>query len=314
MTNYDEQLKQLRQQMSRRKHLETTLSDLYAQRQELSPRVAKLESVKLSEQADVDRLEGRSLASFFYNVIGKMDERLDQERQEAYAAAVKYDAAARELAFVEEDIARNEAELKGVENCETRYEEVLAAKLAALKAAGGTNREEILAIESRITYLEHQMDEVDEAMAAGRKAREIARDVMGSLNSAEGWGTWDLLGGGLIADMAKHNHLDSAQYKVEQLQVALRRFKTELADVSSVRFDAQVSVDGFLRFADYFFDNLFTDWAVRDRIHQSQTQVQNTLGQLDRVLSKLQGTMDTHQKEWKRLHDELDELVLNTQI
>ena len=27
------------------------------------------------EQADVDRLEGRSLAAFFYNVVGKMEDR-----------------------------------------------------------------------------------------------------------------------------------------------------------------------------------------------------------------------------------------------
>jgi len=34
----------------------------------------------------------------------------------------------------------------------------------------------------------------------------------------------------------------------------------------------QVNVDGFLRFADYFFDGLFADWAVLDRINQSQEQ------------------------------------------
>ena len=48
-------------------------------------RLKKLEKSKLAEQADVDRLEGHSLAAFFYQVIGKMDEKLDKERQEAYA-------------------------------------------------------------------------------------------------------------------------------------------------------------------------------------------------------------------------------------
>ena len=56
------------------------------------------------KRQDVDRLEGRSLSAFFYNVIGKMDEKLTQEKQEAYAARVKYDAAARELAGIEEDL------------------------------------------------------------------------------------------------------------------------------------------------------------------------------------------------------------------
>lgn len=48
--------------------------------------VQALEKAKQSEQADVDRLEGRTLAAFFYNAIGKMEEKLTQERREAYAA------------------------------------------------------------------------------------------------------------------------------------------------------------------------------------------------------------------------------------
>ena len=94
----------------------------------------------------------------------------------------------------------------------------------------------------------------------------------------------------------------------------LRRFNTELADVSSIRADVQVSIDGFLRFADYFFDNLFTDWAVMDRISQSKHQVQNTISQIQRVVSRLNQMMDGHQREWKKLHDELNELVLKAQI
>ena len=34
-----------------------------------------------------------------------------------------------------------------------------------------------------------------------------------------------------MADLAKYEELDNAQEQVEQLQVELRRFKTELADV-----------------------------------------------------------------------------------
>ncbi len=314
MTNYDEQLKQLRQQVSRKQHLNAALSELAPQCRDLMEKVSRLEAIKLGEQADVDRLEGRSLASFFYNVVGKMDEKLTKERQEAYAAAVKYDAAVRDLEAVEQDMARYKAELLELNDCEARYDRLLAEKQAALKSAGGRYSEEIRAIEGRISYLEHQMDEIDEAIVAGNRALSAAEQVVGSLNSAGNWGTWDMLGGGLISDIAKHSHLDDAQRKVEHLQVELRRFNTELADVGSIRADVQISVDGFLRFADYFFDNLFTDWAVMDRISQSKNQVHSTISQLHRVLTRLNQMMDADQKEWKNLHDELNELVLKAQI
>ena len=111
MTRYDDQLRELQRQVSRSKQLEARLSELRSQKNILSQQVKELEAIKLDEQKDVDRLEGRSLAAFFYNVIGKMDEKLDAERREAYVARVKYDAAVRELAGVEADLRSCETEL-----------------------------------------------------------------------------------------------------------------------------------------------------------------------------------------------------------
>ncbi len=96
----------------------------------------------------------------------------------------------------------------------------------------------------------------------------------------------DVMGGGLMADLAKYEELDDAQEQIEQLQVELRRFKTELSDVE-ITADLQVTVDSFLKFADFFFDGLFADWAVLDHINQAQSRVENTKGQIKRVLALL---------------------------
>ncbi len=88
-------------------------------------------------------------------------------------------------------------------------------------------------------------------------------------------------------DLAKYEELDDAQEQIEQLQVELRRFKTELADVE-ITADLQVTVDSFLKFADFFFDfGLFADWAVLDHINQAQSRVENTKDQIKRVLALL---------------------------
>ena len=313
MTYYDEKLQQLQEQMARSKQLEAMIKELRNQRDSLTAQVRELESIKLEEQADVDRLEGRSLAAFFYNVIGKMDEQLDKERQEAYAARVKYDAAARELEGVEADLRRYESELSALRGCEHRYDEVLKEKADAIKAAGGSNGEEILKLEERNAFLESQKKELQEAISAGNAALSTTQQVLSSLDSAEGWGTWDLFGGGLVADLAKHSHLDEAQGAIEQLQSQLRRFKTELADVT-IQADMQVNVDGFLRFADYFFDGLFADWAVLDKINQSQSQVQNTKSQIAGVLSRLDSMMRTLGQEQVQIKSKLDTLVRDAQL
>ena len=313
MAYYDEQLKTLQAKLARSKQLSSMIKELRSQRDNLSARVRELEAVKMDEQADVERLEGRSLAAFYYNVIGKIDERLNKERQEAYAARVKYDAAVRELEAVESDLHRFESEYNELRGCEQQYEAALKEKAVAVKAAGGVNAEEIFKLEEHNAFLESQKKELREACSAGNSALSTARQVLDSLGSAESWGTWDLLGGGLLADMAKHSHLDEAQGAIERLQSQLRRFKTELADVT-IHADMQVNVDGFLRFADYFFDGLFADWAVMDKISQSQSRVQSTTRQIQSVLSRLNSMMSAVEQEQTQIKNKMDALVLNAQL
>ena len=312
MTGYDEALRQLHAQCARRRRLEAVIGELRRQRDTYSARVRELEAVKLEEQADVDRLEGGSLAAFFYQVVGKKDEKLDRERREAYEARVKYDAAARELAEVEEELRRNEAELAGLQGCEERYAALLREKAQAVKAAGGADGAEILRLEQRLSVLESQENELTEAISAGSAALHTTQQVLHSLDSAEGWGTWDLFGGGLISDLAKHSHLDEAQGDIEYLQSQLRRFKTELADVT-IYADMQVNVDGFLRFADYFFDGLFADWAVLDRINQAQEQVRSTQSQIQDVLDRLHTMLERVRQEAAEQREALDRLVLHAE-
>ena len=313
MTLYDEKLQALQEKIARFRQLSAMLKELRNQRDTLAGRVRELEAIKLEEQADVERLEGRSLAAFYYNVIGKIDERLNKERQEAYAARVKYDAAVRELEAVESDLHRFESEYNELRGCEQQYEAALKEKAVAVKAAGGVNAEEIFKLEEHNAFLESQKKELREASTAGNSALSTARQVLDSLGSAESWGTWDLLGGGLLADMAKHSHLDEAQGAIERLQSQLRRFKTELADVT-IHADMQVNVDGFLRFADYFFDGLFADWAVMDKISQSQSQVQSTTRQIQNVLSRLNSMMSAVEQEQTQIKNKMDALVLNAQL
>ena len=114
-------------------------------------------------------------------------------------------------------------------------------------------------------------------------------------------------------DLAKHSHLDDAQEAIERLQSQLRRFKTELADVT-IQADMQVNVDGFLRFADYFFDGLFADWAVLDRISQSQSQVQSTRDQIKGVLSRLDSMVNAVEQEQTQINAKMDTLIREAQL
>ena len=313
MTNYDAQLSELQEKIARYQKLAATLKELRSQRDDFAKRVRELEDIRADEQADVDRLESRSLVALFYSITGKRGELLTKERQEAYTAAVKHGAAVKELRDIEEDIQRFAQEYRELRGCENAYKEALYEKRMALKAAGGEHVDEILQLEERCAVLRGHKKELSEAISAGNSARSTADSILQSLNSAKNWGTYDALGGGLVADIAKHNHLNAAQTSVEQLQSQLRRFRTELADVK-VRADMQVNVDGFLRFADYFFDGLAADLTVLNKISRSQSEVQSAKSRIDSILSRLRSMLRTVDWELEKEKKKLDELVLNTRL
>lgn len=308
MRHFDQELKELQMQAASKNRLETVLKELQEQKRMLESKVEELAGQKDKEALDVERLNRRSLANYFYQVVGRMDEKLTKEKQDAYEAAVKYDAACSELKAVKAQIWEKELEYGRIRRSPERYQAVLKEKQESIKNSGVPEAEEILRLEAQVTSLEVQEKELLEAIRAGEYAQRLAERILQKLSSAESMGTWDMVGGGLVADVVKHSHLDEAQNLVEQLQGALRQFKTELTDVE-VHADLQVGIDGFLRFADYFFDGIFADWTVMKRIGDAKGKVESVKSQIETILGRLNMKHAFVKNEWNLAGNKLQTLV-----
>lgn len=310
MTSYDDNLQQLQQKVAQKKQLEAKLEELNNQRRVFDRKVLELQVEHRSEQDDVDKLEGRSLANYFFRIIGKMDEKLDEEYRQVAEAKVKLEAAERQLAAVDDRIREVQAQIRELYGCESAYTAALEKKRAEVKSSGAPVGEEILGIEEKIAFLESQKTEISEALSAGHSARGVADSVLSELDKAEGWNTFDMIGGGgIITHVAKHNHLDRAQDMIEYLQGKLCTFKSELADIN-VQANMQVNVDGFLRFADYFFDGLFVDWTIGGQIRESRDSVYEVRQQIDTAINKLYSLEKATDREIEGLRAKIEELVV----
>jgi len=133
-------------------------------------------------------------------------------------------------------------------------------------------------------------------------------NALNSLNSAEGWGVWDMFGGGLISDLAKHSHIDDAKYEAERTQTLLRHFKTELADIK-ISDDIRIETDGFAKFADFFFDGLIADWFMQSKIQNSHESVSQVRGKVQSVMSKLSFLKNQESSNISKLQIEIDNLI-----
>lgn len=312
--SYDHaRLAELRQQIARKKYLERSLNSLTSQERVLSQQVRQLKAVTRDEQADVKRLEKPGLTMLFYQMIGKLDEQLDKERAEACAARVKYDTAVMSLAAVETDISQAQEELASLKGCEKAYEEALHEKLEAIKAAGVPETGEIRTLEEELARLEARKTELLEAITAGEAARSTLREIITALDEANEKAAWDMLGSSFLADAARHDHLAQAQERINTLQAQLNRFRTELTDVS-VHEGIHVSMGSFTRFADYFFDGLGANWALKDHIQQALEQANQTEEQIEDILRNLSAMAATAKSQYNHTKARLDEAVMEAQI
>lgn len=312
MALFDEQLQKLQEDIARKRKLQKQLEDLERQRRILSQRADMLSQVWDREQSDVDKLECRSLTRLFLRITGMLEETLSKEEKEAAEAAFLYNSVVAELKSMDETISGIKRELNGrLYNVEMVYEQTLRKKKEAVAASNDPRAQRIVELEEQLGQLKVQNKELDEAIFAGERALRIAGSIRSSLESAENWGTWDLIGGGgLITHMVKHNHLDEAQGQVESLQAALGRFRMELADVK-ISADLTVNIEGFTRFADYFFDGLFADWAVLERIQNSTTRVYEVQRKLEDAIRKLKQMQTQLERNQRVLKAEQEELLSN---
>lgn len=309
-----ESLKELQAKVQRRQKLQAEIDSLRERIATVVRKGVDLSVALEKEQADVERLTKAGITALFYAMLGKKEEMLEKERREFYAAAAKYEAAKTEHRQLEAELRELEEEFASLHGCEARYEQALQTRIETMKREDPVNGRTVVELEAQIERLRNRRKELREAINAGSAALAMAHSVQSELDSAEDWGTWDMLGGsGLITQMAKHDHLEEAQHKVQQLQRQLHRFKTELSDVE-IRVDVQAKIDGFLGFADWFFDGLFVDWAVQEKIHEAQDKMSRTVHRIEQTLEHLRGLDNRAGTELEAFQKQLELLAVSSDL
>ena len=286
MNDINAELERVSAQIVQKRQLSAALEALEKQLEALKIRKDELALRFHKEKNDAEKLEGRSLHNLWLALTGELDELKDAEQREAMVAGIHLDAVEKQIVALTEQKESILSELSGLSGCERQYEALILQKEAHLRNTDPDKAERLRAFDEAALKLDTLMKEINEADRAGQAAKYQIGNIRSSLDSAEGWGTWDLLGGGLISHAVKHSRLDDAQAGINRLQTLLDRFHAELTDVRVSR-DLTAQIDGFLRFADWFFDGLIADWAVLSRIRDSQQQLSRVEGDVVRVLDQL---------------------------
>ncbi|WP_341876568.1 hypothetical protein [Defluviitalea saccharophila] len=307
-SDINEELKKAHEGMLYHQKLVSKLEDLRVQKSALVKKVEELRKRVEKEDLDVENLEGKSISHIFHTILGNLDKKLEKEREEALAVRLKYNQACMDLRNVEDNIARLELEEVKNRDWETIYQRVYNEKKENLIRSGAKAGEEILNLSQQITALRSYGKELKEAIEAGEDVLTHLEAASKSLNSAEGWGTWDLIGGGFITDMAKHSRIDEAKVEVSKAQTKLSHFRSELADIKVIS-NLSIEISDFEKFADFFFDGLFADWHMQSKIKESLESVERAKNQVNHILIKLKSMEKENTDRINSLDEEINNLI-----
>lgn len=252
----------------------------------LHARITRLEQRVARERRDVDDLEGANLAALLAWVTGEyaqraekeLDEwlvarlRLDQTRQEHAALAAQVDALARRLASLADPL--------------PAYHALLGLKSHWIAEHGAERVEARLHVAERRGVLTDFSREIDEALWAGQVAKAALTGLINALSKAQALGKLDMIG--LASNWVKFEHIDDAHRHASAANRALSRFQMELADVRQ-RHEAFLSLElgQLATFADYFLDDMVSDWIVQCRIDRSHASAGIARTRVNRTLTAL---------------------------
>jgi len=278
---------------------------------ELERREQQLWDILQKENEDVERLERMSATTIFYSIFNQKEAKLDKEQEEAYRAKLNYDSILHQLEESKRRLQKLLEEKTELLPYQKQYQELFQQLRTALKGQA-EYANELMELEERYGEVTNQIKEIQEALYVSDEVIDKLVEIEKELSSASGWGTWDMLGGGMISSIAKHSHLDSAQRKVENLESSLYQLKNELADVQRVDQIGVVNMDGFIRFADYFFDGFFVDWMVLSKIEKSSNQVKEVRRQIEVIIDELSSLSNQYQVEKNELRKKITDFIVNT--
>ena len=311
MENKD--LMELRNRLAVLPALQKRSEQLRARISEAEKEVTSLMSKYEEESMDVERMKAESLSVYIMKLVGKYEGKLDKETEEMLAAKREYDKAVEKVKELKQQRNELDSRLADLHKDKQIYEAELQQREQTLKndsnSAASQKYHELDAQES---YLSQQLVETEEAIRAANRVIATAEGAMGHLESAESWATYDVwFKSGIFSHMAKYEHIDNAEEAFNRLNFLMDDLRRELKDINISEMPGFSGIDSTTRTIDFWFDNIFTDLNVRDRIREDSEQLRRLRSRIHDVIRMLEGKRSAINGEIAAIRNKRNELIIS---
>ena len=297
-----------------------TLEKVKAYHAELNDRLVKennnltrLEKQLKKEERDVKRLERTGVTGMFHKILGDREKQLEKERQEYLHVALKYNELIKSVELVQFELNVLSKKLNDYDLVREKYESLLKAREKELLALGGATGSQLMSLSEQIDQKHILLQDIDEAIVAGRDAYKYITTMEKRLKEARDWGQWDMYGGDNGSGWMKHHAVDRAREVLHKARHSLIRFDKELRDVYADKYlDLNVGVEDIDRFLDIFLDNIIVDWVVQRKIKRALRNVQKIRAEIGSAMKRLKADIPVTKLEIEDLTRRREEIIVQS--
>ena len=278
-------LDELAKEMAQRDYLIKKRKQIAEALNALTHEEIRLQSQLKKETSDYKKLEGMSIKRLLAQFSDNYESMMDKEYREMKIAEYKHQSLLDQMKNYQDEISRINELLEHYKDLDQEYNTLLNAKRHWATQKGIYV---IDSYDSEIRNLKSRQTEIDEAMEACKRLINSLGSAKEGLSSAKGWGMLDILGGGLVTSMVKHDHIARASGYIKDASEKAKLLVRELSDLRLYLDIEKMEIDAFSKTFDTFFDNIFSDFTIQDQIDKAYDNICENAKVADTLMLKLE--------------------------
>lgn len=308
-----EKLKEIRDNLYLLPVLRDKSEKLNIKLKEANKKVSELLQKYEKERLDAEQLKINTLSAFILKLVGKYEGRLEKEEREALTAKIEYDQAVVRVEELSLELEDTRKRISDLEREKQKYDnEIKEREKKILSGMSSEKSEEYMRLIEEENSSGRQMVEMDEAIRAANRVQSTIQTVIRHLESADKWATYDIwTRGGIISHMAKYNHIDQAESDFHRVSSQLRELKRELSDINNFAVPGMDGIDSATRAFDFWFDNIFTDFKVRNRIRGDIDQMWKLTKNIDKIIARIESGRSEIKRRRESIEQRKNDLLIS---
>jgi len=273
--------------------------------------LAVMEQTLAKEQRDVETLEKEGLTTMFHKFLGDREDKLQKERQDYLTAALRYNELYKSVELIRFELNLLTKKVQNLGIVETEIAALIKQREAEIMQYEPAIAAQLTSLHEQVDKLHKFEVEVDEALRAGNDALDKVRKTEYYLNEGQ-FPDKQMWGGGSQSRIINRQAVDYARDMAYQSKQALIKLGNEYRDVYPEQpFLVNMELEDFGRFAEFFMNNLITDWIIRQKVGKSLITVRNTRFQVEHFVQQLNQEKFTITKKLEELERQRKEMIIS---